>query len=73
MVHYKVHPSLCEGLPDGHHAFCGVGITTPGEEFHLLGAVEGVPPYWQRWAVNCPMCIKMYDAVINDFMSPRSP
>jgi hypothetical protein len=73
MVHYKVNPVLCEGLADGHRAFCGIEVGTPGEQFHLLGPVaEAGPAHLRPW-VDCPKCIRMYDAVINDYLAEKNP
>jgi hypothetical protein len=71
VTHYKVNPILCDGLPDGQHAFCGIPLSTPGEEFHLIGALKDAQPYYIRRLVDCPKCMKMYDAVINDFLARR--
>lgn len=71
MTHYKVNTVLCDGLTDGQHAFCGTALSTPGESFHLVGAIEGALPYYIRPQVDCPKCQRMYDAVINDFLARR--
>lgn len=71
MVHYKVNLNLCKGLEDGVHAFCGVSVYKPGEEFHILGPAEGTPTF--RPKVDCPDCIRMYDAVINDYLGSKNP
>jgi hypothetical protein len=71
MTHYKVHPILCEGLADGQHAFCGIAVSTPGEKFRLLGAIKEAVAPWARPLVDCPKCVRMYDAVINDFLAQR--
>jgi len=71
VTHYKVNPILCGGLADGEHAFCGIDTKALGEDFHMLGALAYAKPYYLRPAVDCPMCIRMYDAVINDFLTRR--
>jgi hypothetical protein len=71
MVHYKVSIDLCQGLPDGGNAFCGVSILTAGERFHYLG--ETTRPSYLRPKVDCPDCIRMYDAVVNDFLGSKNP
>lgn len=71
MTHYKVNPVLCDGLSDGQHAFCGIPTSTPGEEFHLIGAIAEAVPYYKRQVTDCPKCLRMYDAVINDFLTRR--
>ena len=73
MVHYKVNPDLCEGLADGHRAFSGVEFGTSGEQFRLLGPIASTPAPYLQPTVDCPKCIRMYDAVINDWMSEKNP
>jgi hypothetical protein len=69
VTHYKVHTILCEGLLDGQRSFCGLDIATPGEKFHLIGAISEAEPYYERPKVDCPKCMRMYDAVINDYLT----